>query len=124
MEDTVWCEKCGHRLGTIADNKYVTVRVVNTKGEIEQMLDNGILCPSCAKKTLTTLTTCDVDHYTAMHIHNHRAEVQLSRMERMLSNRDLWIVCKELTMAFKDLEHVVQDLKDSINAIRSKDNMP
>ena len=46
-------------------------------------------------------------------IHNHRAFVQLDRMDRLpmtKEGRDLWIACKELQMAFTSLVEIITEI--------------
>jgi len=51
------------------------------------------------------------DLRTDIHIHNHRAFVQLSRMEQIpmtKAERELWIVCKELQVSLKSLLDLIE----------------
>jgi hypothetical protein len=51
------------------------------------------------------------DLRTDIHIHSHRAFVQLSRMERMPMTDgewELWIVCKELQAALTSLLDLIR----------------
>jgi len=61
------------------------------------------------------MTTEELSPYTSMHIHNHRAAVQLSRMEKLPCTKgehELWIVCKEVQMTFVFLEKILENLKE------------